>query len=96
MEAQRRAPVRQIGAGERDRGQRNRSIFNGETFPDFIYSLVERIKSGVKGSVVKIKYVPDHQKSENPVVGFHIDQHLFDPVTDGNNNVPQNVHRIPH
>ena len=83
-------------AGERDRGQRNRSIFNGETFPDFIYSLVERIKSGVKGSVVKIKYVPDDQKSENPVMGFHIDQHLFDPVTDGNNNVPQNVHRIPH
>src|SRR5258705_6751709 len=78
------------------RRQRNRSIFNGETFPDFIYSLVERIKSGVKGSVMKIKYVPDDQKSENPVVAFHIDQHLFDPVTDGNNNVPQNVHRIPH
>jgi hypothetical protein len=88
--------MRYIGAGERDRGQRNRSIFNGETFPDFIYSLVERIKSGVKGSVVKIKYVPDDQKSENPVVGLHIDQYLFDPVTDGKNNVPQNVHRIPH
>ena len=54
-------------------GQRSPSIFNGETFPDFFYSLVERIKSGVKGSVVKIKYVPDDQKSENPVVGFHID-----------------------
>jgi|SRR6266436_6568308 hypothetical protein len=78
------------------RRQRSPSIFNGEALPDFIYSLVERIKSGVKGSVVKIKYVPDDQKSENPVVRFHIDQHLFDPVTDGNNNVPQNVHRIPH
>jgi hypothetical protein len=78
------------------RRQRNRSIFDGETFPDFIYSLVERIKPGVKGSVVKIKYVTDDQKSENPVVGFHIDQHLFDPVTDGNNDVPQNVHRTPH
>ena len=77
------------------RRQRNRSIFNGETFPDFIYSLVQCIKSGVKGSVVKVKDVPDNQKSENPVVGFHIDQYLLDPVTDGNNNVPQNVHRIP-
>ena len=73
----------------------NPSIFNRETLPDFIYSLVQRIKSGVKGSVVKVKDVPDNQKSENPVVGFHIDQYLLDPATDGNNNVPQNVHRIP-
>jgi hypothetical protein len=73
----------------------NPSIFNGETFPDFIYSLVQRIKSGVKGSVVKVKDVPDNQKSENPVVGFHVDQHLLDPMTDQNNNVPQNVHRVP-
>jgi len=73
----------------------NPSIFNGETFPDFIYSLVQCIKSGVKASVVKVKYVPGNQKSENPVVGFHIDQYLLDPATDGNNNVPQNVRRIP-
>jgi hypothetical protein len=71
------------------------SIFNGETFPDFIYSLVQRIKSGVKASVVKVKYVPDREKSENPVVSFHVDQYLLDRVTDKNNNVPQNVHRIP-
>src|SRR5260370_40221471 len=76
--------------------QPNPSIFSGETFPDFIYSLVQRIKSGVKASVVKVKYVPDNQKSENPVVSFHVDQYLLDRVTDRNNNVPQNVHRIPH
>lgn len=73
----------------------NPSIFNGETFPDFIYSLVQRIKSGVKGSVVKVKDVPDNQKSENPVVGFHVDEYLLDRATGRNNNVPQNVHRIP-
>ncbi len=53
--------------------QPNPSIFSGETFPDFIYSLVQRIKSGVKASVVKVKYVPDNQKTENPVVSFHVD-----------------------
>ncbi len=73
MEARKRAPVRYIRVGERDRGQRNPSIFNGETFPDFIYSLVQRIKSGVKASVVKVKYIPGSQKSENPVVSFHVD-----------------------
>jgi len=71
------------------------SIFNGKTLPDFIHPLVKRIKPGVKGSVVKVKYVPDCEKSENPVVSFHVNEHLLDRVTDKNNNVPQNVHRIP-
>jgi len=73
MEARSRAPMRYIGVDERNWGQRNPSIFDGETFPDFIYSLVQRIKSGVKASVVKVKDVPGNQKSENPVVGFHVD-----------------------
>jgi hypothetical protein len=75
--------------------QPNPSIFNGETFPDFVYSLVQRIKSGVKASVVKVKYVPACEKSENPVMSFHVDEYLLDRATDRNNNVPQNVHRIP-
>jgi hypothetical protein len=49
----------------------------------------------VKASVVKVEYVPACENSENPVVGFHIDQHLLDRVTDRNSNLPQNVHRIP-
>ena len=73
----------------------NPSILNGETFPDFVYSLVQRIEPGVKASVVKVEYVPACEKSENPVVGFHIDQYLLDRVTDRNSNIPQNVHRIP-
>jgi len=73
----------------------NPSIFNGETLPDFIHPLVQRIKPGVKASVVKVKYVPDCEKSENPVVSFHVNEYLLDRVTDRNNNVPQNVHRIP-
>jgi len=80
---------------EHDQSQPNRSIFNGETLPDFIHPLVQRIKSGVKASVVKVKYVPDCEKSENPVVSFHVNEYLLDRVSDRNNNVPQNVHRIP-
>jgi hypothetical protein len=49
----------------------------------------------VKASIVKVEYVPACEKSENPVVGFHIDQYLLDRVTDRNSNIPQNVHRIP-
>jgi hypothetical protein len=80
---------------EHDQSQPNRSIFNGETLPDFIHPLVQRIKSGVKASVVKVKNVPKCEKSENPVVSFHVNEYLLDPVSDRNNNVPQNVHRIP-
>jgi hypothetical protein len=70
------------------------SIFDRETFPDFIDPPVQRIESGVEGPVVKVKYVAAGQKSENPVVRLHIDQYLLDRVTDRNNNVPQGVHRI--
>jgi hypothetical protein len=83
------------GVAERDWSQANPSIFNGETFPDFIYSLVQRVKSGVKASVVKVKDVSACEKSENPVVTFDVDEYLFDRATDRNNNVPQNFHRIP-
>jgi hypothetical protein len=70
------------------------SIFNGEAFPDFIDPLVEGIEPCVKAAVVKIEYVAAGQKSENPVVSFHVNEHLLDRVTDRNNNVPKNVHRI--
>ena len=83
------------GVAERDWLQANPSIFNGETFPDFIYSLVQGVKSGVETSIVKIEYISSCQKSENPVVSFHVDQYLLDRVTDRNNNIPQGVHRIP-
>jgi hypothetical protein len=73
----------------------NRSIFDGETLPDLIDPLVKRIEASVKASVVKIKNIAASQESENPVVSFHIDQHLLDRMTHKNNNVPQGVHRIP-
>jgi hypothetical protein len=50
----------------------------------------------VNGPVVKVKYIPAGQKPENPVVGFHVDQYLLNRVSDGNNNVPHEFHRIPH
>jgi hypothetical protein len=67
------------------------SIFDGEAFPDFIDALVERIEARVNGPVVKVENIPSGQKSENPVMGFHVDEYLFNRVTDGNNNVPHDV-----
>src|SRR5260370_9425712 len=73
------------GIAEHDWSQPNPSIFNGETLPDFIYSLVQRIKSGVKASVVKVKYVPTSEKSETPVMSFHVDETLLAPLPACNN-----------
>jgi hypothetical protein len=75
--------------------QPNRSIFDGEPLPDFIDPLVKCVEASVKGSVVKIKNIAASQESENPVVRLHIDQYLLDRMTHKDNNVPQNVHRIP-
>jgi hypothetical protein len=71
------------------------SILDGEAFPDFVDPLVERVEAGVNAPVVKVEDISQDQKSEDPVVTFDVDQHLLDRVTDRNNSVPQNVHRIP-
>jgi hypothetical protein len=71
------------------------SIFDGETLPDFIDPLVERIEPRVQASVLKIKKIADRQKPEKPVVAFDVDDHLFDRVTDGNDDVPHGVHHVP-
>jgi hypothetical protein len=72
------------------------SIFDGEALPDFIDPFVQRIEPGVEPSLVKVKNISERQKSENPVVAFHVSQYLLDRVTDGNNNAQQNIHRLPH
>jgi hypothetical protein len=70
------------------------SIFDGETLPYFIDPFVQRIEASVQAPVVKIKYVSPCQKSENPVMAFHIDDHLLDRVTAKSNDVQQGIHRI--
>jgi hypothetical protein len=50
----------------------------------------------VEASVVKVEDISDDQKSENPVVSFHVEQHLLYHVTGSDNNFPQDVHRVPH
>jgi hypothetical protein len=75
--------------------QPERSILDRETLADFIDALVERVEARVNGPVMKIKYIAARQKSENPVVRLHVDEHLLDPVTHGNNHIPQDVHRTP-
>ena len=72
------------------------SILDGETLSDFIHPFVECVEACVKASVVKVEDISDDQKPENPVVSFHVGQHLLNHVTDGNNNFPQDVHRVPH
>jgi hypothetical protein len=71
------------------------SIFDGEPLPDFIDPLVERVEARVNGPVVKVENIPAGQNSEDPVMRFHVDEHLLNRVTDRNSNLPQDVHRIP-
>jgi hypothetical protein len=63
------------------------SKLKGQTFPDFVHPLFKRVESGVKASIVKVKYVAQHEKSENPVVTFHVEQHLLNRVTYGDNRI---------
>jgi hypothetical protein len=58
------------------------SIRDGKTFPDFIDTLFQRIKSGVQAFVVKVEQISDDGKSKNPVMRFHVNQNL--------------VRRMPH
>ena len=71
------------------------SILDGETLADFVDPPVERVEARMNGAVVKVKYISAREKSQNPVVRFHVGEHLLDPVAHGNNTVPQDVHRTP-
>jgi hypothetical protein len=71
------------------------SKFDGETLPDFIDPLFQRIKSGVNGAIVKVKDIAARESRENPVVALHVDQYLLDRVPHGGNGAQQNVHRFP-
>jgi hypothetical protein len=71
------------------------SIFNGQALSDLIDPLVERVEAGMKASVLQVENIAEAQKSENPVVAFHIDEYLLDRVTGRSDNTPQSVHRIP-
>jgi hypothetical protein len=71
------------------------SKFDGKTLPDFVDALFKRIKSGVKGSVVKVKNIAARESPEDPVVALHVNQHLLNRVPHGGNCAQQTIHRIP-
>jgi hypothetical protein len=75
----------------RDRGRSQLSTdpskLEGQTFPDFVHPFFKRVESGVKAFIVKVKYVAQHEKSENPVVTFHVEQHLLNRMTYGDNRI---------
>jgi hypothetical protein len=73
---------------------RDPSKLDREPLPDFVHPLFKRVESGVQVPVVQIKYVPQRDKSENPVVTFHIEQHLLDAMRHGGNRIQQKVHRV--
>jgi hypothetical protein len=86
----RAAPITDTTTGSRPlpvAGSGPPSKLKGQTFPDFVHSLFKRIESGMKGFIVKVKYVAQHEKSEKPVVTFHVEQHLLNRVTYGDNRI---------
>jgi hypothetical protein len=66
---------------------RDPSKLKRQAFPDFVHPLFKRVESRVQVPVVKVKYVPQRDKSENPVVTFHVEQHLLDAMTGGDNRI---------
>jgi hypothetical protein len=73
---------------------RDPSKLDRQPFPDFVHPLFKRVESGVKVPVVKVEYVPQRDKSENPVVIFHVEQHLFKAMSHGDNRIQQKIHRV--
>ena len=55
----------------------NRSVFDGQTLPDLVDPLVQRVEPGVKASVLQVEDISGRQKSENPVVTFDVDDDLL-------------------
>jgi hypothetical protein len=70
------------------------SIRDGKTFPDFIDTLFQRIKSGVQAFVVKVEQISDDGKSKNPVMRFHVNQNLVRRMPHRGNDAQQEFHRI--
>jgi hypothetical protein len=73
---------------------RDPSQLDRQPLPDFVHPLFKRVESGVKIPVVKVEDVPQRDKPENPVVTFHVKQHLLDAMRHGDNRIQQKVHRV--
>jgi hypothetical protein len=74
------------------RAQRGRSTTARKSLSDFIRTFVERVKSGVKALVVKVKYVADDDKPKEPVVTLSIIKNLLGRIADEGNEFPQGTH----
>jgi hypothetical protein len=69
------------------------SILDGETLPDFVEALFERVEASMKRTVVEIEDIAKREQSEDPVMALDVDQHRLDRVTDESNDTQQDVHR---
>jgi hypothetical protein len=74
------------------RVRRWRSATTGKTLSEFVQSFIERVKSGMKALVVKIKYVADHDEAKEPVVMIQVAKHPVGRAADENNEFPQGTH----
>jgi hypothetical protein len=73
---------------------RDPSKLDREPLPDFVHPLFKRVEPGVQVPVMKVEDVPQRDKPENPVVTFHVEQHLLDAMRHGDNRIQQKVHRV--
>jgi hypothetical protein len=64
----------------------------GKTLPDFIKPFIERVKSGMKAPVVKVKYIAGHDEAKEPVVTIQVTENLVGRTADENDEFPQDIH----
>jgi hypothetical protein len=74
------------------RARCGRSATAGKTLSDFIKPFIERVKSGMKALVVKVKYVADDDEAKKPVVILQITKNPLGRTADEDNEFPQGTH----
>jgi hypothetical protein len=61
-------------------------MIDGETSPDFIDPLVERVEPRVKAAVVEMEQAPDQDEAKDPVMALDVGEYKLDRVTDRRKN----------
>jgi hypothetical protein len=74
------------------RVRRWRSATTGKTLSEFVQSFIERVKSGMKALVVKVKYIADHDEAKEPVVMIQVPKNLIGRNASEDNEFPQGIH----
>jgi hypothetical protein len=72
--------------------KRRGSAVAGKTLSDLIKPFIERIKSGMKGFVVKVKDIANCHHPKKPVVKLQVSKSVFSRAPDESDEAQREIH----